>query len=164
MTLGLPRSFTARSVGGRLAGVVFDKDGTLLDDKATYAPVCERFVKRFEGRVDRDILNATIGYLPTSRTFTSDSLFMTATHAEIRVALARHGLDGTEVTEFFDSEKPSTVYHAVGDIRQLFAELRAMGLVCMHAHVPAWTGVCARACVCVCVRSCMADHRCLYLR
>eukprot|EP00929_Paragymnodinium_shiwhaense_P089352 TRINITY_DN49503_c0_g1_i1.p1 TRINITY_DN49503_c0_g1~~TRINITY_DN49503_c0_g1_i1.p1 ORF type:complete len:303 (+),score=59.01 TRINITY_DN49503_c0_g1_i1:63-911(+) len=84
--------FSARwlSAGGAVTPlpcrlVIFDKDGTLLDDNATWAPLIEEGGEALAGTVSggKERIYELLGYDVKRKTFIPDSSFMTATNWEI---------------------------------------------------------------------------------
>mmetsp|Transcript_137477 Transcript_137477/g.439262 ORF Transcript_137477/g.439262 Transcript_137477/m.439262 type:complete len:255 (+) Transcript_137477:87-851(+) len=112
--------------------VVFDKDGTLLDDAKTWAPVIEQLGARLASRVEPAQLYELLGYEPRTQHFGSRSVFMTATNNEIAEILAAK-FDAEMATEFrrFFRELPPSAGcgAALTPLRPLFEDLRAAGVL-----------------------------------
>lgn len=117
----------------RLAGLVFDKDGTLFDFVATWSAWTQALaddLARLPGAADAPTLSAAIGYDPAERRFAPDSPVITHTPAEIAEHLVPH-LPGQTVAGVVArmnalAEEARTV-EAV-PLVDLFTRFRAMGL------------------------------------
>lgn len=73
----------------KIAGIVFDKDGTLFDFSATWAVWASAFVMRLSGG-DRDMaaeIGTVIGFDMDQRTFDPGSLVIASTAGEVGAAL-----------------------------------------------------------------------------
>lgn len=79
----------------RIRGIVFDKDGTLIDFHATWIGVARKLALRAAGGdpVRADMLLGQAGYNAATGHFASDSIFAAGTNAEV-VELWYAGLDG----------------------------------------------------------------------
>ena len=122
-----------------LQGVIFDKDGTLLDAHATWAPVLRAACARMPEEDEK--LFEILGFDSERGIFRPDAAFMTDTSDVIRALLRSHGVD----TKRFDAEierllrptdeqqheRPQQSLLAaipLADTAALFRECRAMGL------------------------------------
>ena len=66
---------------------IFDKDGTLLDDTATWGPLLERCARDIGTVVEPSAFFKAMGYDADRRIFLAGSLFMTAPTSEIEASL-----------------------------------------------------------------------------
>lgn len=73
-------------------GVIFDKDGTLFDFRASWGAWAARLLRQIADESGRDIgaLGAAIGYDPASGGFSPGSVVIAGTTAEIAEALSPH--------------------------------------------------------------------------
>ena len=90
------RAATAKSVPaarrGGIRGILFDKDGTLLDFDATWASAyrrCARNVAELAGEIDADSLLTAGGYDPVAGRFEPRSVLASGTNREIATLWAR---------------------------------------------------------------------------
>jgi phosphoglycolate phosphatase len=119
----------------RLRGVLFDKDGTLIDFRATWIPAYERLVRELfradEALVDR-LLSAG-GFERASGRLDPNSVLAAGTNAEIAAlwgGLTGHGdlaALALEVNAGFQAHARRGIV-AVTDLPALFGRLRARGL------------------------------------
>lgn len=111
--------------------MIFDKDGTLLDDAATWVPsmltLAETLSPLVSGGAPR--VHELLGLDATSGTFTSESMFMTATNAEVTDYLAQKANQAT-ATAYADflREMPPPDGVPVVPLAGLFRELRGAGV------------------------------------
>ena len=118
-----------------IAGILFDKDGTLLDYHATWMPLNRQAALQVaggdEGVAERLLVGA--GYDPASGRIMGDSLLASATNDEIAAAWAALlGLDPAEtaarVTAYFESCSGETAVPVPG-LAETIATLRQRGLL-----------------------------------
>lgn len=111
--------------------VIFDKDGTLLDDAATWVPpmltLAEKLSPLISGGATRVL--ELLGLDAASGTFTSESMFMTATNAEVFEYLAQEANEAT-ATAYADflREMPPPEGVPIVPLQELFRELRGAGI------------------------------------
>jgi len=130
-----PATCPSRGCGGGLALppcrlVIFDKDGTLLDDAKTWAPVIEQLAAATAPFVPSSRLFEVLGYDAGKRHFTADSLFMTATNEEVVERIrADVSAAAADAVDRFIAELPP--HNAVGvplvPLRPMMLELRSVG-------------------------------------
>lgn len=120
-----------------IRGILFDKDGTLVDFRATWMPAYRGVTAELATLAGRtpefaDRLLARLGYDPPTGAFTADSLLLWATNDELAAAWAvmpeLAGIDVLAAVErhFRDLERYPPV--PVGDLATTFARLHARGL------------------------------------
>ncbi|MEZ5796333.1 MAG: HAD family hydrolase [Paracoccaceae bacterium] len=114
-----------------IRGIVFDKDGTLFDFKASWGRWAEGFIAglaRDPAHADR--LAASIGYLPQAGTFAPDSPVIAATAGDIAAALLPHVDDHsqTSLTEAIDEAAAGVAMAEAVPLVPLFTAFRARGL------------------------------------
>jgi phosphoglycolate phosphatase len=112
-------------------GIVFDKDGTLFDFRASWG----RWAEVFLASLARDaghfaLLAEAIGYLPQARSFRPDSVVIAATAADIAAALLPHlpGRGQEELTEAIDTAAAGVAMAEAVPLVPLLTALRARGL------------------------------------
>jgi phosphoglycolate phosphatase len=120
----------------RIRGILFDKDGTLIDLDATWLPAYRAAARHVEDRAGRpelaDRLLAEGGLDPASGRLDPDSPLAWAASAEIaRTWAARaRGIDtdalAAEISAMFDRHAAANAV-ALADLGPLFAGLRARG-------------------------------------
>ena len=119
----------------RLSGILFDKDGTLVDLEATWGGATRAAMRRLAGRdeaLSRQLADALHYDLATER-FATDSAMMSGTlptlYGAFGAGLGRP-LDAAltaELTDIFATETLATLL-PIGDPAAVLAELRDMGL------------------------------------
>jgi phosphoglycolate phosphatase len=115
-----------------IKGVLFDKDGTLFDFRASWAPVYARALTELaEGDPARARRMAEdVGFDLGGLAFARDSILIAGTVAEIALRLARfvpgRGPDGIEACLF--AHATGAAHAPVADLPALMAELRRRGL------------------------------------
>ena len=88
-----------------IKGIVFDKDGTLFDFRASWGRWAQGFITGLAlDDAHAAALAAAIGYLPQANSFHPDSPVIAATAADIAAALLPHvaGHDQDSLTEAID--------------------------------------------------------------
>lgn len=88
--------------------IIFDKDGTLLDDGRTWGPVVERIAEKLESGPSAQEVQRFFGYDPRKQEFTHDSLFMTAAPSkqrEVLDALAQQSENGNPFAGRFSTDQ-----------------------------------------------------------
>lgn len=119
---------------GRLGGVLFDKDGTIIDYMASWSTINLEAARMAAGGVaaEADRLMALVGGDPLTGRAAPDSLLAAATSAEIAAtwSLAGSPFGVDELTERLDRLFQSSVDVAVPvtDLAALFGRLRGLGL------------------------------------
>jgi phosphoglycolate phosphatase len=119
-----------------IAGLLFDKDGTLIDFRATWIPAYLGLADELADRAGMpgraDLLLAHIGYRVSEGAFDEDSPLLWATNGMIARRWAEqpelYGIDVLEAVErhFHDLERYPP--QPVGDVANLFDRLRRRGL------------------------------------
>ena len=120
-------------------GILFDKDGTLLDLRATWVPayrgVADELARRLDGHDGlADRLLARLGYDGATGAFAADSPFLWDTNEAIAAAWAASPeidgrLDVLEIVLRHFSDLERYPPQPVGDVPALLARLRGRGLV-----------------------------------
>ncbi|MEC9342246.1 MAG: HAD family hydrolase [Pseudomonadota bacterium] len=110
----------------RAVGILFDKDGTLIDFEATYAPACAEILRQFaDGDAELEAqLAAAIGFDPTAMRFARDSVAIAGSAADMADAAAhlldpalRSGLAGRIDLLFNIHSRDSVLpFDGVGDV------------------------------------------------
>lgn len=120
----------------RIQGILFDKDGTLIDFNRTWLPVYQRatvwLATRFQQPDLADALLLAGGYQPASQTWEADSLLASGSNAQIldswQTQIGERFDDATllELTALFaaDNIKPKPVIPAM---RSMLLSLRDQG-------------------------------------
>ena len=132
-------STSSDRIAPRPRGVLFDKDGTLIDFRATWVPayrgVAAELARHLGGGTALEHrLLARLGYDVPSDTFAEDSPLLWATNDAIAAHWAAtpevaHGLDVHEIVQRHFSDLERYPPRPVGDLPSLFARLRGRGLV-----------------------------------
>ena len=133
-----------------IRGVLFDKDGTLIDFRATWLAAYQDIARELASAIAAPALASTflerLGYEPTADRFAADSPLLWATNAAIAHAFAGQpelralpNVEAVVAAHLEDFERYPPV--PVGDLVPLFARLRASGLrlgvATMDWHAPA---------------------------
>lgn len=115
-----------------LKGVLFDKDGTLFDFNATWAPWARQFLERAgEGDHDRSRwLGTVLGYDYDAGVFAPDSVVIAHSNAEIADVLAPHlGRQGADaLMQRLTEESAAAPMAEAVPLAPLMAGLRGRGL------------------------------------
>jgi phosphoglycolate phosphatase len=118
----------------KITGILFDKDGTLLDFDKSWEPV-NRKASLFAAAGDEvlaDRLMVICGMDPLTGKVSSGSLFAAAAPSEIAAAMANAGapFEAAELTAHLDRFFMEGAANAVAitDLKALFAKLKARGL------------------------------------
>ena len=126
-----------------IGGILFDKDGTLVDFRRTWMPAYLGLAAQLAVETDpvgdeavhaalAGILLARLGYDAASDRFAPDSCLLWATNDDLAEAFAREpelaGVDVAAIAHahFNDAERYPPA--PVGDLQLLFARLRGLGL------------------------------------
>ncbi len=114
-----------------IRGIVFDKDGTLFDFRASWG----RWAENFLASVAQDpghsaVLAKAIGYLPETKGFHPESPVIAATAADIAAALLPHmpGRSHAGLTDAIDQAAASAPMSEAVPLVPLFRQFRARGL------------------------------------
>jgi phosphoglycolate phosphatase len=114
-----------------IRGIVFDKDGTLFDFRASWGRWAETFLQSI-ARDEQHLrdLAAAIGYLPDSNGFAPDSPVIAATAADIAAALLPHLPGQTQggLTDKIDQAAAGVAMSEAVPLVPLLSALRARGL------------------------------------
>jgi phosphoglycolate phosphatase len=114
-----------------IRGIVFDKDGTLFDFRASWGRWASGFITQLARDPDHAaVLAKAIGYLPASNSFAPDSPVIAATAADIAAALLPH-LDGfthARLTDAIDEAAAGVPMSEAVPLVPLLSALRARGL------------------------------------
>ena len=116
---------------GMIRGIVFDKDGTLFDFRASWGLWAKGFIAglaRDDGHARR--LADAIGYLPETNGFAPDSPVIAATAVDIAAALLPHveGYTQDSLTEAIDTAAAGVPMSEAVPLVPLFTALRGRGL------------------------------------
>ena len=121
----------------RLRGVLFDKDGTLFDFRATWGRFTEDMLDRLApSREAWSAMARAVGYEPEGRDFLGGSPVVAGTNADLAALWSafRPDLGAAAIERMLDeavlgaSADPSFAVPAVEDLSALLAGLRRMGL------------------------------------
>ena len=137
-------------LGDRIRGVLFDKDGTLIDLRATWLAAYRNIAGELATAIGAPAAATTflerLGYDPTTDRFAADSPLLWATNAAIARIFAgqpelRHLPDVETVVAAHLGDLERYPPAPVGDLVPLFSRLRASGLrlgvATMDWHAPA---------------------------
>lgn len=114
-----------------IRGIVFDKDGTLFDFRASWGRWAQGFIAQLARDQDHARTTAdAIGYLPDRNSFAPDSPVIAATAADIAAALLPHleGFTQDSLTEAIDEAAAGVPMAEAVPLVALFNTLRARGL------------------------------------
>lgn len=114
-----------------ITGIVFDKDGTLFDFRASWGRWAQGFIAGLARDDDHAAtLARAIGYLPQVNSFHSDSPVIAATAADIAAVLLPHvaGHDQDSLTDAIDHAAARVEMSPAVPLLPLFKDLRARGL------------------------------------
>ena len=112
-------------------GLLFDKDGTLFDFRASWGRWAEGFLTRIaDDAAHARRLGRAIGYDLDSGTFSPDSPVIAATAADIAAALVSElpGRTVADLTEWIDASAGQAPMSEAVPLRPLLAALREQGL------------------------------------
>jgi len=119
-------------MGQEIKGVLFDKDGTLFEYGNTWQLWCESVIEQLAGGDDvlRDQLAERGGYCFRTKTFTSNSLVVSASSDEIIHAWAElHPVFGFEEIEAVGlSHLQNLPLLPACDLEQMISDLKAQGI------------------------------------
>ncbi len=134
---GIARTLTSgrcRRAGTAPKAVIFDKDGTLIDAHATWAPLLREAVTRYAGREDADaqaIIYDILGLDPNAMTFSTRSAFMIDSNEICRRRLQERGIDALAFYRVMNAVCDEMLVSHIAplfDINALFDRLRKRGL------------------------------------
>ena len=114
-----------------IRGIVFDKDGTLFDFKASWGRWAQGFIAGLARDEDHALVLAdAIGYLPDTNGFAPDSPVIAATAVDIAAALLPHvsGYSHASLTEAIDEAAAGVPMAEAVPLVPLFAALKGRGL------------------------------------
>ena len=118
----------------KISGILFDKDGTLLDFARSWEPVnrrCADYAADGDAEL-ADVLLRACGMDPETGITTGDSLFAAASTGEIAEGMIEAGStrELADLTRHFDSFFVEGASHAVplADLQKVFLGLKARGL------------------------------------
>ena len=114
-----------------IRGIVFDKDGTLFDFKASWGRWAQGFIAGLARDEDHALVLAdAIGYLPDTNGFAPDSPVIAATAVDIAAALLPHveGYSHASLTEAIDEAAAGVPMAEAVPVVPLFAALKGRGL------------------------------------
>lgn len=112
-------------------GLLFDKDGTLFDFRASWGRWAQSFLTRIaEDPAHARRLGRAIGYDLDTGTFSPDSPVIAATAADIAAALVGElpGRSVADLTEWIDASAGQAPMSEAVPLRPLLAALRGQGL------------------------------------
>lgn len=114
-----------------IRGIVFDKDGTLFDFRASWGRWAQGFIAGLARDGDHArVLADAIGYLPDSNGFAPDSPVIAATASDIAAAFLPHVEDHdlASLTEAIDEAAAGVPMAEAVPLVPLFGALKARGL------------------------------------
>ena len=120
-----------------ISGVLFDKDGTLIDFRSTWVPAYLGVAEDLAAAVGRDgaladDLLLRLGFDCRTSHFSDDSPLLWCTNEQIAAAWRRepelHGVDVLEIVERHFTDLDRYPPRAVGDLPALLSGLRGRGL------------------------------------
>lgn len=114
-----------------IRGIVFDKDGTLFDFRASWGRWAQGFIAGLARDGDHArVLADAIGYLPDSNGFAPDSPVIAATASDIAAAFLPYveGHDHASLTEAIDEAAAGVPMAEAVPLVPLFGALKARGL------------------------------------
>jgi phosphoglycolate phosphatase len=114
-----------------IRGIVFDKDGTLFDFRASWGRWAENFLASMaKDAAHSDAMAHAIGYLPDSKGFHPESPVIAATAADIAAALLPHlpGHSHASLTDAIDQAAAFAPMSEAVPLVPLFQDFRARGL------------------------------------
>lgn len=140
-----------QGVAGVIDGVIFDKDGTLFDFRASWGAWAAQLldVLARESGVSADVLGASIGFDPAARRFAPDSVVIAGTSGEISRALAAlvPGAEARDLEDRMNRMAEGAPMLPAVDLPEVLGGLKARGLkiglatndveVTAHAHLKA---------------------------
>lgn len=115
-----------------LKALIFDKDGTLFDFRASWGGWTARLIDLLvENGADRAAAEAVLGYDPRSRRFAEDSPVIAATTPEIadRVQPLVPGMNPAQLRRQMEDMAASAPMEPAVDLRAVLSGLKARGLV-----------------------------------
>lgn len=123
---------TGHGVQGMIDGVIFDKDGTLFDFRASWGAWAVRLVDMLaaETGISAGVLGAAIGFDPVARRFAPDSVVIAGTSGEISAALAAvvPGSDARDLEDRMNQMAEGAPMLPAVDLPAVLGALRARGL------------------------------------
>jgi phosphoglycolate phosphatase len=115
-----------------IRGILFDKDGTLFDFKATWSAWSLALLDRLSGESEvlRKRLAEAIGFIPETRDFLEESPVIAGTPREIAEVLAAHlpGSDVVSLTERLNALAAQAEMREAVPLAPLLGALKARGL------------------------------------
>ncbi len=117
---------------GGIQGLIFDKDGTLFDFRATWSAWARRFLTELSAGSDALAarLGQAVGFNIEDGTFLRDSPIIAGTPAEISMHLLEHvpGVDRATLVARMNAVSTETLQVSAVPLRPLFEEFAARGL------------------------------------
>ena len=117
---------------GGIRGILFDKDGTLFDFRATWGAWSRRLLLQLgaESGIDPEALGRAVGYDLTTGSFAPDSAVIAHPAPEIAALLLPHlpGMDEAALVDRMNALSAEADLVAAVPLVPLFARFRAMGL------------------------------------
>lgn len=113
-----------------IQGIVFDKDGTLFDFRATWEVWTEAMLLRVtcHDRVQAGRIGASLGFDLSTRTFTPDSVVIAGTLDDIADVMRPHLPDEPNIVELLIDEAGQAPQVEAVPLMPLLRELRSRGL------------------------------------